>query len=835
LSDGLRDLSDRLERLATVSDDGRFSWRRLLGRLTRTPRSPQLKTVALTRLLDRIEFGYDSHFRPSGADRAARTVGAEVLRIQAEGIEPAADAYQAALRELTRNVARAERASFVHGRLPDGHLDRLWRLYQVAYRAGEWVVDRARRPSLRDLICPDARCTLAPLTTASSHGDPQPVHGVDALIAAARVETRSIGRQRRLLEAARQQLLDAGAALRLDAAAERARRVLLTRRIARIDRLEAAGVAPDVDLGYQVREAAERAELPRLCAALSALEESAFVAGDAELHRLASRASDALWGGAANRNRGKAREESLRASEDQMFGPPLRAAIDRGYAAGLHQLREMEAGRGSKPDDEIVFSKDYAAQWESFLTGKATEELLAAAVAADGCFQVGATISPGRASGETLRAELVSFPQEEMVLEPIGSVNDLAGAVIGDPRSVLLDLAAGRLLARRYVAWRPRGSGQRRLQNEVRVYVLDGSGSMLGPRSRMRDALLMAELSTLRVRLQDAHRLGEQVLYYRYFNEEVGETRRVASPEEALQAVDDVLGTLRYGGTEIEAALLASFEQIRLAAANDPDLARAQIVLVTDGEASIDEEAVRRAREDVGPIPVGVSIIALGTQNPELRKLAARQRARGERVFYQFIDDEELANIVERDTAGLPLHLPESAEKHPLSDELKAVLADIHRHLRRIDAEEIGHGVNIAGALADVGLSVVKGLDQRTRARIAAVENDRVLLDAAFLRAFPPVATPEPDAARPTIAAPPPDSPHVQEVVAALATVAEIVETFGAGSVERQADAIELLERLLAEAHVPPWEYAALVQERAPAVAAGLQSVHVAARFRRAS
>ena len=76
-------------------------------------------------------------------------------------------------------------------------------------------------------------------------------------------------------------------------------------------------------------------------------------------------------------------------------------------------------------------------------------------------------------------------------------------------------------------------------------------------------------------------------------------------------------------------------------------------MLVTDGEAGIDEEAIRRARENVGAIPVGVSIIALGTENPELRKLAARQRARGERVFYQFVDDDELQTIVDGDTAGL--------------------------------------------------------------------------------------------------------------------------------------------------------------------------------------
>ena len=158
-----------------------------------------------------------------------------------------------------------------------------------------------------------------------------------------------------------------------------------------------------------------------------------------------------------------------------------------------------------------------------------------------------------------------------MVLDTMGDVSDLASAVIGDPRSLLMDLAAGKLLARRYLCQRPGTSGERRLRrNEVRVYVLDGLSSMLGPRARMRDALLLAELSTLTARLADPERPGNPVLYYRYFNDTVGETRRVATTEEANAAVKDVLSEIWDGGTDIQGALLASFEQIRLARADDP-------------------------------------------------------------------------------------------------------------------------------------------------------------------------------------------------------------------------------------------------------------------------
>ena len=55
-------------------------------------------------------------------------------------------------------------------------------------------------------------------------------------------------------------------------------------------------------------------------------------------------------------------------------------------------------------------------------------------------------------------------------------------------------------------------------------------------------------------------------------------------------------------------------------------------MLVTDGEAPIDIAKIARARERLGELPVGVSIIALGQENPALRDLAAYQRGRGERV-----------------------------------------------------------------------------------------------------------------------------------------------------------------------------------------------------------
>jgi hypothetical protein len=829
VNQALRALSERLERLARPTDDGRFSWRRLAWLLARTPKRPKLETARLAALVDQIDRGRNAHLWPRRT-MLGLGVDTRVSSRQADWAEPTGDAFTGALRELGQNLARAERVSFVYGRLPDGHLDQLWRLYQVLYRAAEWATapDAHRRALIGDLISADARCALEPLTTSRAHSVPRPVYGVDPLIAAANAETRSLGRQRRLLEAARQQLLDVSAAVPVEPAADRARRVLIARRLARLDRLEAAGVSPDVDLGFQLREAAARGETQRLFAGLSALEQSAFAAGDLALHRLAGRAADLLWGpGADDRTVSAARTSSLRQSQEQLFGPRLQSAIDDAYQAGLRNLKALRATPPEeRKEDGFFYSKEFFDDWERYFTVGATQGMLSAAVAADGCFQVGGTSSPVRGAREAQRLEVVSFPQQEMVLETMGDVSELANAVIGDPRSLLMDLAAGKLLARRYLCPRPGPAGERRMRNEVRVYVLDGSSSMLGPRARMRDALLLAELSTLTARLADPERPGNPVLYYRYFNDEVGATRRIATADEAEAAVTDVLSQLRYGGTDIEGALLASFEQIRLARADDPDLARAQIVLVTDGEADVSDEKLRAAREKVGDLPVGVSIIALGAENPNLRRLAARQRTRGERVFYQFLDDDELGEIVEGETAGLPVHLPAGASADRLSDELRGVVADIERHLRRLDADQLAHAQEIPGALSEVGLPVQAALDRGARARLAALEHDRVTLDDAFLRGFPAAAAP---GGRPPEGAPPPAV--IANILAALATVAEVVETFGTAPTERQADAIELIERLLAEASVPPWAYAAAVRQPSDALKKALRAVHLAARF----
>jgi hypothetical protein len=195
----------------------------------------------------------------------------------------------------------------------------------------------------------------------------------------------------------------------------------------------------------------------------------------------------------------------------------------------------------------------------------------------------------------------------------------------------------------------------------------------------VRDALLVAELATLIARLKAPGDV-RCTLFFRYFDKELGPVTRVDSVAGARAAIRDVVGTMRSGGTDIQKALLASLEQVQVARELDHELARAQIVLVTDGESPVDEDAIVSARSTLAGLAVGVSVIALGEENAALRGLVARQRARGEPAFYHFLDDDQLGAIA-RGALGpdASIHLPYGSDRNAttVACELEAELGPL--------------------------------------------------------------------------------------------------------------------------------------------------------------
>ena len=861
----LRALSGRIERLAIAPGEVRRKkrWLRVARPFLRLVGwRPQVRTAALRTLLEVL--------READAHVPARARLPRVL--------------DAAIDELADNVAAAERAAVVRGAEYGPLAGWLTRLHEIAARAARAVAepdDGARRAVALAL---DAEWALSPLAIRTPGGaggaggaketdrasaaeegaedgtgeaDPRLVElelaAVDRVLDAARAETHFLGRRRRLFEAARKLLLDVSAALPLEEGAVHARAQHIADEIVLVNRWEAAGVAPDVALSHQAVSALSRGERNRLYSTLRATAAIASGRGDADVVARASEALRRLDRGARDRSR----DEEAARSAGELLGDGAVHAVRDAYEAAR---RELAIRRRTPVTGEDAAEEETRRElWDRYLGADAVLGTLSAAVSVDGCFEVGGTLAPVRVEEETRRVRVVSYPTQDLVLVSSQDAGDLPNAVIEDPRAVILALAEGRLLARKFLRVDAVRTSKTRLQSEARIYVLDGSDSMLmghtgraaGARARMRDAILLAELSTLHRRLSARGRGTRVVLFYRYFTRLLGDVTRVDTAEEALRAMADVVGTPRHGGTDIESALLASFDQIREARASDPDLARAQIVLVTDGAAPVDEAKVREARERAGDLPIGVSVIALGEENPVLRRLVARQRARGEPAFYHFVSDSDLAAVVTgRRAAGAAVHAgaprasaDEGASLQERAASLGAALGSLVEEIDAIERAR-GSGAQAAGAAAgaigtaDADALAAVGLTHHEtegeRAHREARDRDERALAKRFDAWFPPAAAERTAAvAKEAEEAEEAneddedelDAADVEAVSVVLATLAEVLPDVGGTRSERQADAIELLERLLPDARLSPARYLAVVRSRPPAIARALAAV----------
>lgn len=98
-----------------------------------------------------------------------------------------------------------------------------------------------------------------------------------------------------------------------------------------------------------------------------------------------------------------------------------------------------------------------------------------------------------------------------------------------------------------------------------------------------------------------------------------------------------------------------------------------------------------RAREAVGDLPVGVSVVALGQENAALRELVARQRARGERAFYHFVDDATLGAIASgRFARWFPQPCAErAASADPDVEAVNVALASVVEVIRVVGGTEL--------------------------------------------------------------------------------------------------------------------------------------------------
>lgn len=759
-----------------------------------------------------------------GVERVAALV--DLLRAPAsQGLDSRLDeVLNQALDELDDDIDGLEHACIVDGTPPAAHLLWVWRLYGVVARAtraiesGDTGVRRVAGAIDPRILAPPLVAGAERVRDAEQGERVAPVALVDALLDAARSESDHLGRKRRLIEVARRNLLEASAAFDLDPSAVAHRQEWMAREIQAIDAFQASGVAPDVGLLHQARRAVSRGDRETAAAALRALDGVASARGDLELGRITGQALTSMGARRSDRDP-TARRSQMASLARRALGADVERAIASGYASARDDLVERIGRAKGLVRENLESSRDH-------VEAEAALEQLLTTFGVDGAVDVGGATTPMRVLEETRTLRAVRYPTDQMVLLPARSPAEVVDAVILDPRAILVHLAAGKLLSRRWVAEEVRRRERVKLATEVRVYLLDGSTSMMGPRARMRDAVLLAELVTLRARLLDAERFYDPVLYYRYFTKKPWDTRRVATPAGCLAAVSEVVSQVKIGETDIERALLASFRQIRESQHEDPRLGRASVVLITDGEADLDLDVVWAARQAVGDLPVRINIVALGEENAALQSLAARQRARGEEVFYQFLSDDFLESVL----AGYPDRqsyewLPPAAPEE-LDDELGSLLDELHGLDRARDVESLAMLGTYQTTLEDMGVALDE-LNDGDRARIEAQHRDRRALMHRFERWFPaPVrfTVPPEDLPRGTAA-----DRDVGQVRAALAAVAETVDVVGSRGLRRQADAVELVERILIESGMSPLGYARVLEVHGRRLADSLADVRRAA------
>jgi hypothetical protein len=233
----------------------------------------------------------------------------------------------------------------------------------------------------------------------------------------------------------------------------------------------------------------------------------------------------------------------------------------------------------------------------------------------------------------------------------------------------------------------------------------------------------------------------------------------------------------------------------------DPTLYRAQIVLITDGEATVNATRLEVERKRIGEMPVNISVIALGQENPALRSIVAEQRRAGERAFYHFLDDQRLHEITERKNHSPSIHVPPIAGEETLPS-LDAALGEAIEELAVLRRER---------DLGEAGM------------------NDPYSVSRRFLRWFPSPKKLEPDRA------PPPEAGTVERrdvetMIVVLSTIAEVLRLIEGSDQVRQADAIDLLERMLPDARLSPARWDLVMAHWPAAMREALVAVHDAVK-----
>jgi len=671
----------------------------------------------------------------------------------AEALGERADEALQEFEERVRQVERAHRA----GEMPPGAKTTLERAFVQLARVVKVADVFASAPG-----APPPPFEILPRTSYAWQGrapSSARMAVAEFLADRARENVDDVLQKRRDLDLAHEMLL------RLGSEHDRDRGVVLRREVAeaRERTRDMAPVRSLDELVKQVRDSARRSP-GEAYRSLKGLYERAVEAGNEQLASTARAALEPMLP-SGNKMRSmveRAENEAL----SRWFGESQRGQAGRAEEGLMEDEEENKKGRGDELLADLAFSLD-PEQQEAF-------ELAA------GCaryFDVEDTLSEEivETNAAALRPvpKRVPYPTQRMLFETTGSLHEVHDFVLTDPRMVLYDLAANRQMVRAYMEEEPPPKPKKMKRTAVRVYVCDASGSMHGARARFRDAIVIAELNNLRAKARRKQPFDP--LYFSFFNDSPTELSRVDTAVEATRQIEKLFRhSPAEGQTDITLALMAAFDSIRAAQGRDPYLARATVVLITDGEDRVDLELIRRTRAPVDSLTIALSFISLGEENLDLKALVQEQRSQGGRAFYHHLSDEEIQWARTEFDAPWRTLLPPDVPETP--DALDALFP----HLEALEAM-----VAKRGAPAP-----------------------KVAVEASFDAFFPeqPPATPPRDAPGADVAS------RVKDILDALAEAASL-----APADRRATESVLLLQHLLGVYQLTPARYlAALAVGGAP-------------------
>lgn len=611
LAERLNDLRGRLDRLKAGDVPSVGLLERLRSSFKEPDGAAALEPVhALSAELDRVGIHTTADARLlrelSSAKGRLGELSRGLLLRAGEGLS----AFELAAREAERAAAREKR-------LPPAEVTRLERAFtELARIVKVAAVFSAPEAAEFEIIDRPARATGAP--------DSPRLAAAEFFADRARRNVGDTAQKRKDLDLAHELLLRMSAEEKHDR--ERLRRLRVDVAEAR-SRVRLAPVVKSLhDLVKHLRHTARRD--PKVAwRSTRSLYERAVEAGDRELADVAQQALDALLpGGATDKARLADQHELKRLLNWKEPTAAAPEALPAGGSATRDDVNDLLAQLAFDLDDNQQRALELAAGCARFfdIEDSLSEELVEAELKATRPIQ-----------------RRVSYPTQVMTYEFTNSLDQVHNFVLSRPDSIVLDLAAGRQMVRQYLEEEPPPRPRKVMKTAVRVYVMDASGSMHGARARFRDAILISELNAIRVKAKQG--VPFDPLYFSFFNDAPTRLNRVDSGQEATRQIEALFrASPAEGQTDITLALMSAFDSIRLAQGRDPYLARATVVLVTDGEDGVDLELIRKTRKPLEGLDITLSFISLGEENSDLKSLIMEQRDEGSRAFYHHLSDQEI-------------------------------------------------------------------------------------------------------------------------------------------------------------------------------------------------